>query len=88
MGLRSIPEPTTQDYQVAFSALLITASQYGLEINTNEPLLATFRQVAEVHAQMAAEIRWLRNMIHPTDMSTTGEKWTPTATEIQLPPEK
>ena len=66
MAERTIPEPVPEDFNIAFSAMIVTAESVGLDnVMTNEPLLATFRQVAEVHAQMASEIRWLYTMLHP-----------------------
>lgn len=65
MGARTIPEPTAEDFTIAFSAMLVTAHAQGLDVSTNEQLLACFRQTAEVHAQMASEIRWLRNLLNP-----------------------
>lgn len=65
MGHRTIPEPTANDFNVAFGAMLVTARSHGLDVNTDEALLATFRQNAEVVAQLRAELRHCHSLLHP-----------------------
>jgi hypothetical protein len=65
MGHATIPEPTNTDYSVALSAGVLRAEALGMCPATDRKLLQLLTDSAEVHAQMAAELRWLHNMNHP-----------------------
>ena len=63
MAVRTIPEATNADFSIALTGLLNQAHFHG--INPNDVATATFiNHQAEVIAQLYAEVRWLRNIIH------------------------
>ena len=70
---RTIPEPTEGDRimaEVAFNNVVGRS-----DIDPNTPGLESFKQsFVAVQAQQQAEIRWLRNMINPTDANANGEQ--------------
>lgn len=63
MAIRTIPEPTNTDFAVALTGVKNLADTSGLAIDHSglQPFLVA---QAELVAQQAAEIRWLRNIIH------------------------
>ena len=63
MAVRTIPEPTNTDFSVALTGLRVQAERFG--VNRSTPAMNAFMQhQAEVLAQLNAEVRWLRNIIH------------------------
>ena len=61
--MKTIPPPHPHEYSAALTGLRTQARAHGLDLND----LATHTFIlhqAEVIAQRAAEIRWLRNIIH------------------------
>jgi hypothetical protein len=66
MGTRSIPAPTNTDFSIALKAILTQAQATGVDVFSDGPqVLNLLTHQAEVQAQMAAEIRFLRNLTHP-----------------------
>ena len=63
MSERTIPEPTAEDRDTARTALANTFKHH--RVLANLALVSASHDIVEIHAQMAAEIRWLRNMVHP-----------------------
>ena len=61
---RTIPEPTNDDFKVAFNGLLLQGQSRGLDLVTDEHLRGFVQHAAEVIAQLEAEVRWLRNIVN------------------------
>lgn len=63
MGERTIPEPTDTDIAMQTSALRFSVERAGLD--WDDPQVRDLAiQCIKVQAQMNAEIRFLRNIIH------------------------
>lgn len=63
MSERTIPEPTDTDQAMARSGMRFSVQRAGLD--WDDPKVQDFvEQVTRVQAQMSAEIRFLRNIIH------------------------
>lgn len=63
MAVRTIPEPTNEDFHVALTGLRNQAQSCEVDLTQWNTREFTIR-AAELIAQQAAEIRWLRNIIH------------------------
>jgi hypothetical protein len=64
MASRTIPAPSHRDWHEAFGTLLRAAQHNGCNVATDEALLTTLNQCADVNAQLNAEVRFLRNLLH------------------------
>lgn len=63
MGAATIPPPHEDEFMIARTSIRSTAEHCGLDLD--DPTIQKFieRQVS-VKAQMMAECRWLRNIVH------------------------
>ena len=62
---RTIPEPTEEDLAVARHAALVTAESLSMDVTG--AVESFIDHQSRVHAQMQAEIRWLRSIIHESN---------------------
>lgn len=63
MAAATIPAPREDDIKIARIAVTSTATLNGLDLD--DPGVAEFiERTVAVQAQMSAEIRWLRNIVH------------------------
>jgi hypothetical protein len=63
MADRVIPMPHQDEISVARTAIGVQAERFGLDVS--DPKFQEFMEhEVTVKAQMMAEIRWLRNMMH------------------------
>ncbi len=60
---RTIPEPTHDEFHIAFSGALFQARAFALDL-TDHGVNDFLVHQAETIAQKDAEIRWLRNLLH------------------------
>lgn len=61
---RTIPEATATDFSIALTGAMIQAEAYNLD-TTDADLHAYILDQAELVAQLNAEVRMLRNLMHP-----------------------
>lgn len=59
---RTIPPPHRDETMMARKSLQLNAERHGIELDAD--MIEFINAEAQVKAQMFAEIRWLRNMLH------------------------
>ena len=63
MSDRTIPEASQDEFSSALRGLHTQAKAHGVDTSSHD-VNAFLAHVAEVEAQSAAEIRWLRNLLN------------------------
>jgi len=59
----TIPESNGTDFNICFRGLLFSCCEFNIDMK-GENVRDFICHEAEIKAQLMAEIRWLRNMVH------------------------